>query len=246
MRLLTIAPRTRAQLASAMRRRRIPDEVADAILDRFTQAGLIDDATFAKAWVESRHHARGLSRKSLSAELHNRGVDSEDIAEAVESLDPEQEEQTARRLVARKIAATRGQPAEVRARRAAGMLARKGYPAGLSFRLIREALEQEGEDEFGAGDFEAGLSGAELSRWRHPGPGPDEVSGPDGPVATPGDSDQRRPQAEIRTGAAVRVRNTREFSGGYGRDLRTCGCTCAVHPHRERFERFRHVCLIKT
>ena len=38
------------------------------------------------------------------------------------------------------------------------MLARKGYPAALAFRLIREALEQEG-----AGDFEAGDFGAELS-----------------------------------------------------------------------------------
>jgi regulatory protein len=27
------------------------------------------------------------------------------------------------------------------------MLARKGYPAGLSFRVVREALEREGVDE---------------------------------------------------------------------------------------------------
>jgi regulatory protein len=165
LRLLTLAPRTRVQLADAMRRRGIPDEVADAILDRLTDAGLINDAAFAKAWVESRHYARGLSRKSLSAELRNRGVDGDDIAEAVETLDPEQETETARRLVARKIAATRGQPAEARARRVAGMLARKGYPAALAFRLIREALEQEGAEEFGADDLETELSDAELSAY---------------------------------------------------------------------------------
>jgi regulatory protein len=158
LRLLTLAPRTRAQLADAMRRRGIPDETADAILGSLTDAGLIDDAAFAKAWVESRHYARGLSKKSLSAELRRRGVDGDDISEAVENLDPEQEIETARHLVARKIAATRGQPAEVRTRKVAGMLARKGYPAALAFRLIREALEQEG-----AGDFEAGDFGAELS-----------------------------------------------------------------------------------
>jgi regulatory protein len=141
-----------------MRRRGIPDETADAILGSLTDAGLIDDAAFAKAWVESRHYARGLSKKSLSAELRRRGVDGDDISEAVENLDPEQEIETARHLVARKIAATRGQPAEVRTRKVAGMLARKGYPAALAFRLIREALEQEG-----AGDFEAGDFGAELS-----------------------------------------------------------------------------------
>jgi regulatory protein len=45
------------------------------------------------------------------------------------------------------MAGTRGQPPEARARRAAATLARKGYPAGLVFRLIKEALEQEGTDE---------------------------------------------------------------------------------------------------
>ena len=45
------------------------------------------------------------------------------------------------------MAGTRGQPPEVRVRRAAGALARKGYPAGLVFRLIKEVLEQEGPSE---------------------------------------------------------------------------------------------------
>lgn len=146
-RLLTLAPRTRAQLADALRRKNVPPDVAEAVLGQLTDARLIDDAAFAKAWVESRHHGRGLSRRSLSAELRQRGVDGDDIDEAIEALDPEQEIGTARRLVERKLAATRGQPADVRTRRIAGMLARKGYPAGLAFRLIREALEAEGDEQ---------------------------------------------------------------------------------------------------
>jgi regulatory protein len=144
LRLLTIAPRTRAHLAQALQRRGIPDEAAENVLSRFTDVGLIDDAAFARAWVESRHHSRGLSRRSLSAELRRQGVESDEIREAVETLDPEQEVATARRLVEQKLAGTRGQPAEVRVRRAAGTLARKGYPPGLIFRLIKEVLEQEG------------------------------------------------------------------------------------------------------
>ena len=163
LRLLTLAPRTRVQLADAMHRRGIPEEVADAILGSLTNAGLIDDAAYAKAWVESRHYARGLSRKSLSAELRRRGVEDDDISEAVETLEPEQEIDTARQLVARKLRSTRGQPADARARRVAGMLARKGYPAGLAFRLIREALEQESAEGFEVDGLEAELSEAELS-----------------------------------------------------------------------------------
>ena len=147
LRLLTTAPRTRAQLAQALRRRGVSNDAAEAVLARFTDVGLIDDAAFARAWVESRHYSRGLSRRSLSAELRRQGIETEEIREAVDTLDPEQEVATARRLVEQKMAATRGQPAEARVRRAAGTLARKGYPPGLVFRLIKEVLEQEGPQE---------------------------------------------------------------------------------------------------
>jgi regulatory protein len=146
LQLLTIAPRTRAQLAQAMHRSGVPDEAAEAVLTRFTDAGLIDDAAFARAWVESRHYSRGLSKRSLSAELRRHGVHSDEIREAVDALDPEQEVDTARRLVERKLASNRGRPSEARVRQAAGVLARKGYPPGLAFRLIREAMQEEGAE----------------------------------------------------------------------------------------------------
>ena len=125
---------------------RRPRETAEAVLNRFTDAGLIDDAAFARAWVESRHYSRGLSKRSLSAELRRHGVQNDEIREAVDALDPEQEIETARHLVERKLASSRGRPPEARARQAAGMLARKGYPPGLAFRLILEVMQQEGAE----------------------------------------------------------------------------------------------------
>jgi regulatory protein len=144
LRLLTLAPRTRAQLADALRKRGIPDDAAEDVLGRFADVGLIDDAAFARAWVESRHHGRGLSGRALSAELRKRGIADEQIHDAVAQLGPDAEVTAARRLVDRKLASTRGYAPEVRTRRLAGLLARKGYPAGLAFRVIREALEAEG------------------------------------------------------------------------------------------------------
>jgi regulatory protein len=144
--LLTLAPRTRAQLAGALRKRGIPDEVAEEVLGRFADVGLIDDAAFARSWVESRHYSRGLAGRALSAELKQRGVAADEIKAAIdEQLSPDAEAGAARRLVERRIAGTRGLPAEQRTRRLAGMLARKGYPPGLAYRVIREALEAEGE-----------------------------------------------------------------------------------------------------
>ncbi|MFD4237324.1 recombination regulator RecX [Streptomyces sp. NPDC058542] len=149
LRLLTGTPRTRKQLADALRKREIPDEAAEEVLARFEDVGLIDDAAFAGAWVESRHHGRGLARRALVRELRTKGVDSTVIDEAVGRLDPDQEEETARELVARKLRSTRGLDRDKRLRRLAGMLARKGYGEGMALRVVRQALEEEGEDTEG-------------------------------------------------------------------------------------------------
>ena len=140
LQMLTAAPRTRAQLASALVRRGVPQDAANAVLERFADVQLIDDALFAQAWVDSRHHGRGLSRRALAAELRQRGVATPDIQSAVSRLDPEQEQATARALVEQRLEATRGLPLPARIRRLTGMLARKGYPPELSFRVVRAAL----------------------------------------------------------------------------------------------------------
>jgi len=149
LRLLTGTPRTRRQLADALRKREIPDDIAEEVLARFEDVGLIDDAAFADAWVESRHHGRGLARRALARELRTKGIDPGLVQEAVNQLDSEQEEVTARELVERKLRATRGLERDRRLRRLAGMLARKGYPEGMALRVVRQALEEEGESTDG-------------------------------------------------------------------------------------------------
>jgi regulatory protein len=153
------APRTRAELAATLSDRGVPDDVAQAVLGRFAEVGLIDDALFAELWVASRHRGRGLARHALGQELRRKGVDDDVVREAVEGLDPEQELATARALVQRKLRSTRGVPPEARVRRLAGVLARKGYPAGTAFRVVREALAAEGQqDEPGMSADSADLS----------------------------------------------------------------------------------------
>jgi regulatory protein len=144
---LEYAPRTRAELAAVLARKGVPEEAAEAVLSRFAEVGIIDDALFAQMWVTSRHNGRGLAGRALSQELRRKGVEDEVAAAAVGTLEPEQERATARALVDRKLRATRGLPVDARVRRLAGMLARKGYPAGVAFAVVREALAAEGEDE---------------------------------------------------------------------------------------------------
>ena len=76
LRLLTLSPKTRSQLAEALARKGIPDEVSERVLGRFTEVGLIDDEAFAQAWVRSRHTGKGLAPRALSAELRRVRHDS--------------------------------------------------------------------------------------------------------------------------------------------------------------------------
>ncbi len=146
LRLLTGSAKTRRQLAEALAKREIPEEVASEVLDRLEEVGLIDDAAFAESWVEVRQRDRGLSRRALARELRSRGVEREVVEEAVAQVEPEAEEAAARALVERKLAATCGLDRTVRTRRLVGMLARRGYGEGLAFRVVRAALEADGTE----------------------------------------------------------------------------------------------------
>ena len=150
LRLLQDRPRTRAELEAQLLRRGIPSDAAEQVLERFGEVGLVDDAAFAQAWVTSRHAGRGLARRALSAELRRRGVEAPVVAAAVGQLDDDAELATARALVARRLPATAGLAAEVRVRRLVGMLARKGYPPGTAYRVVKEALaDQRANDPAG-------------------------------------------------------------------------------------------------
>ncbi|HVX68819.1 MAG TPA: regulatory protein RecX [Mycobacteriales bacterium] len=140
MRLLERSPRTRSELANAMARRGVPAEVGERVLDRFGEVGLIDDKAFAEAWVDSRHHGRGLGRRALAAELKRRGVDDEIAADALSAVSTDDEVAAAQALVNRKLRSMADLPRDVATRRLVGMLGRKGFGASLAYRVVSEAL----------------------------------------------------------------------------------------------------------
>ena len=152
LRLLTGAPRSRHQLAEALARRDVPDDVATRVLDRFTEVGLIDDAEYARTLVRSQRESRSLARRALAMELRRKGIDDETAATALSEVDADLEEQAGRDLVRRRWRP--GTDPTVQARRIFAMLARKGYPSGLSRRLVAEMVDDRGEplpDEGGDG-----------------------------------------------------------------------------------------------
>ena len=136
---------TRAELLALLNRKGVLPETSGPLLDRYAEVGLLDDAAFAADWVESRRRSKGLAGRALVEELKRKGISAEAATEAVASVDASTELATARSLVERKLGATRGLAPDARARRLAGMLARKGYSGGVAWQAVREAVAAEQE-----------------------------------------------------------------------------------------------------
>ena len=146
LRMLTVRPRTRAELRTGLLRKGFQGEVADEVLGRLDDVGLIDDAAFAEMWVHSRHTYQGLGRRALAAELRCKGVAEPLAAQAVGAVDQESEEERARQMVRKRLRAMTTIDEVVKVRRLVGMLARKGYSQGLAFQVVRDVLKEAGAD----------------------------------------------------------------------------------------------------
>ena len=140
LRQLALSPKSRKQLRDKLRQRNCPDDVAEAVLDRMSEVGLVDDEAYAGMLVRSQQAGRGLARRALARELRTKGVDDETARATLDTIDPGQERELAERLVAKRLKAMHGLEPAVQTRRLAGMLARKGYPADLAMAVIRAAI----------------------------------------------------------------------------------------------------------
>jgi SOS response regulatory protein OraA/RecX len=152
LRLLTAMPRTRHELEKKLLERDVPAAAACAVLDRYEELGIVDDAAFAQAWVESRARSKGFARGRLKQELRRKGVDGEALDHALEQIDTEQERERAEELALRKLGSRTLPPfgygppeaaeREKILRRVVGFLARKGYPGGMALSAARAAMER--------------------------------------------------------------------------------------------------------
>lgn len=146
LRLLEARPRSRKELADALARKGAPDDVAEKVLDRFVEVGLIDDAEYARMITASRVRERGLARRAVAVELRRRGIGDVESGAALATIDPEDEVAAAYRLAARRQRALAGQPTDVQLRRLAGYLARRGYPSDVVRRAAAAAVSGGGDD----------------------------------------------------------------------------------------------------
>lgn len=132
--------RSRGELDNILRKKLVPEEIIERLLDRLVAQKLIDDRAFAYEWSQLRHRSKGLSRRVLAQELRKKSIPSEIIEEVLEEISRDDEILAARNLVAKKVRSLSRFDDQVRYRRLHSLLARKGYSATVIGVAIREEL----------------------------------------------------------------------------------------------------------
>lgn len=115
----------------------------EMVIYKLERENLLDDADFARQWVESRSTHK-LGRNRIAQELRRKGISQEEAEEALSAIDDE--DQLSGAIALAEKAAARIKPGEdprKAASRIAGMLARRGY----SWDVAKEAIQHAFSDE---------------------------------------------------------------------------------------------------
>jgi regulatory protein len=141
-RLLQRRLRSRAEVERALRRRNIPPDAVVAVVADLRRSGWIDDARFARSWVQDRLALRPCGPRRLRAELRVRGVSADVAEEAITTLVPRAVEDDVAMSQARaRLVRLRGLPPEVARRRLAAWLQRRGFGGEVIARVMRTVTQ---------------------------------------------------------------------------------------------------------
>ncbi|MBN1976596.1 MAG: RecX family transcriptional regulator [Anaerolineae bacterium] len=135
---LSYRPRSEAEARRNLRGKNLEEDVIEAVIERLTRAGLLNDREFARYWVENRMQFKPRGSRALRQELWEKGVPDAVITEAIESVN---EEDIARRVAedgARRMAHL--QPDDF-CRKLNAYLARRGFSYAVIKPLVEEMLE---------------------------------------------------------------------------------------------------------
>lgn len=137
--MLAARDHSSAELREKLLGREHPAHIVDTLIERLQNSTLLDDANFAHSFVRAKREQRKLSLAALRRELKKKGIDGPLADDALGEIDDEWD--LAYEVAAKKAASTRTLPYETRQRRILSMLARRGFPSGLSFAVTRQVLE---------------------------------------------------------------------------------------------------------
>jgi regulatory protein len=118
--------------------RAFPPDIVSSVVDHLIKLGYLNDEHFARQWAAGRVRSRGFGRRRLEQELRNKGISCDTIKETLNTLfEDASEAEVARKEADKKLRTLIRFGPEVRRRRLAGFLERKGFTSEIIRTILR-------------------------------------------------------------------------------------------------------------
>jgi regulatory protein len=144
LRLLAMSPRSEKELRQRLTKRGFRRAALEAAVTRVREMGYLDDAAYAKFFVETRQASTPRSRRALTFELSRKGVDREVAASSVEEVS---DAAAALEAAQRRLRSLRGLDRATFTRRLGSFLASRGFGYGVTRVTIERCwLQCNGDD----------------------------------------------------------------------------------------------------
>ena len=142
LRLLKIRQRSEKELKDKFRLKKFPQEISDEVIKRLKQEGLVNDASFAQAWVNTKMLLRPSGPIRLRYELRQKGITPQIIEDVLEGLKEKYDlEKEALELVKRKLASSKVKDKLKVRRRLHDYLKRRGFSSEVIFSCLQEIFK---------------------------------------------------------------------------------------------------------
>jgi regulatory protein len=132
---LSYRPRSSEEVRRNLREKEFAEQTIETVIERLTGADLLDDAAFARYWVDNRERFQPRSRRALRYELSQKGVPDAAIQAALDDLD---EEDAAYRAASARLRRYARADEETFRKRLGDFLARRGFGYGI----VRDVLDR--------------------------------------------------------------------------------------------------------
>lgn len=121
-----VRPRSTKEVKDYFRRKEVPESIHEEIFNRLEKLELVNDQKFAKWWVDQRLAFKQKSKKDITFELRQKGIDSNIIKNILDDSDID-EVKIAKELMAKKSYKWQKYDEKVRNQKITQYLAGKGF-----------------------------------------------------------------------------------------------------------------------
>jgi regulatory protein len=156
LRFLGYRARSRAEVQRNLQGAGLDEATIQAVLDRLAGEGYLNDAEFARFWVENREQFGPRGNQALRYELRRKGVDDKTAAEALANVDQVASAYRAGQPKAARLAALAANDPRSFREKLSSFLLRRGFTYEVVRTVVKQLVEELGgtTDQLASGDDE--------------------------------------------------------------------------------------------